>query len=243
MRKIQTAAVAAGAAAALCAVNNAGAFAISGGTPAPAPSAAVHLHVSYPPDNFDCTGALIGPHWVLSASGCNFGDLSKYPTTIDRGDGTAYNVDAAYNSPSSNSDVALFHISQAVPAPTGPPSDPAASGYMVLTDKTDALPAMGDTELVYGWDPSSLNKLNVKVTRFGTEPGGPFPYISGSDCKSGGCLGPADYGSPILHNVNGTTKVVATSIDFSTVDDRVHCDSEASNIVPQRDWIKSTTGI
>ncbi len=241
MSKILTATAAVGAAVALCAVNNAGAFAISGGTPAQTPSSAVHLHVSDPPDNFDCTGALIGPHWVLSASGCNFADLSKYPITIDRGDGTTYNVDAAYND--GNSDFAAFHIAQSVPAPTGPQSDPAANGYIVLPDKSDTPPAVGDTDTVYGWDRSSLNKIDMKITGFQTDPEGTYPVLTAAGCKSGGCLGAGDYGAPFLHNYNGTWKLIGTDWDYPVNDDRVHCTEMSDDIISKRDWIKSTTGI
>ncbi|EME98677.1 trypsin-like serine protease [Streptomyces mobaraensis NBRC 13819 = DSM 40847] len=235
MRKIRNAAVAVGTAVALCAgITNA--HAIIGGTPVPTPSAAVRLHFSDTGGgDFYCSGALISPNWVLTSRDCaSYTDAA----TVDRGDGVTYKSDAIYWEISVL--VAVVHIPQAIPAPTGSTSDPATNGYMVMADKSDPLPKVGDVDTTYGWDGNALNKINVRVTDYSSQ----TLFATASGCKNGGCMGSDDWGGPVVHNYNGKPKVAAVTWQPSSpYDDRVNCSENAGGVSEARDWIKAKTGL
>ncbi|GAA0419538.1 trypsin-like serine protease [Streptomyces luteireticuli] len=235
MHKIRNASVAVGTAVALCA-GITDAHAIIGGTPVPTPSAVVRLHLTYTGGgDADCSGVLISPNWVLSSRDCI---MDSDTATVDRGDGITYKADATYSE--MNVLVAVVHVAQAIPAPTGSASDPATNGYMVMADKSDPLPKVGDVDTTYGWGGNALNKINVRVTEYMSQ----TVFATGSGCKNGGCTDMEDGGGPVVHDYNGKMKVAAVNWQPSyPYDDRVNCQLNAGGVSETRDWIKAKTGI
>ncbi|MFI0739206.1 trypsin-like serine protease [Streptomyces sp. NPDC021100] len=238
MHKFRNTSVAVGTAVALCA-GIVDAHAIIGGTPVATPSAVVRLHLTYAGDGgYDCSGVLIGPNWVLTTDDC--ADFAE-TTTVERGDGITYKADAIYVDKNDvNAHMAVVHVPQAIPAPAGSTSDPTTNGYMVLADKSDPLPKVGDVDTTYGWGGNTLNKIDVKVTEYGSK----TVFATARGCKNGGCTGPGDDGGAVMHNYNGKLKVAAvTWQNSSPYDDRVNCQENAVGVSETRDWIKATTGI
>nr|CEL22257.1 peptidase S1 and S6, chymotrypsin/Hap [Kibdelosporangium sp. MJ126-NF4]CTQ93039.1 peptidase S1 and S6, chymotrypsin/Hap [Kibdelosporangium sp. MJ126-NF4] len=125
---------------------------IGGGTVSSAPWGA-QVYVN---GQFNCSGSIIAPQWVLTAKHCDGSSLSVKVGNVNLGQGENRTVDRKATAPSG--DILLLHLSSAV-----------QTTYIKLADSN---PATGSTNQIYGWgrtqgsNPPSpvLKTANVRVT-------------------------------------------------------------------------------
>jgi secreted trypsin-like serine protease len=197
---------------------------IGGGTVSSAPWGAQ----VFASGQFNCSGSIIAPQWVLTAKHCDSSSLSVRVGDVDLGQGENRTVDRKAATP--NADILLLHLSSAVD-----------TTYMQLAD---AEPAVGSTNDIYGWgrpqgsDPASpiLKTASVRVTGTSTD------AFGGKAIRSEGVSGAAwhgDSGGPQI--ANGVQVGVCSTGENSGFDP--NGTQNYASVAANRSFIRTNAGV
>jgi secreted trypsin-like serine protease len=225
MRKFITVAVlAAAATAAPAASASVEPLIIGGGTASSAPWGAQ----VFASGEFNCSGTIIAPQWVLTAKHCDSSSLSVRVGDVDLGQGENRTVDRKAATP--NADILLLHLSSAVD-----------TTYMKLADSE---PSVGETNDIYGWgrprgtEPASpvLKTASVEITGTSTDAYG------GTAIASKGVSGAAwhgDSGGPQI--ADGVQVGVCSTGENSGFDP--NGTQNYASVAANRSFIRDTAGV
>jgi secreted trypsin-like serine protease len=197
---------------------------IGGGTVSSAPWGAQ----VFASGQFNCSGTIIAPEWVLTARHCDSSTLSVRVGDVDLGQGESRTVDSKATSPSG--DILLLHLSSAV-----------ETTYMKLAD---AEPSVGATNDIYGWgrpqgtDPASpvLKTASVQVTGTSSD------AFGGKAIASKGVSGAAWHGDSGGPQIAGGVQVGVCSTGENSGFDPNGTQNYAS-VAASRSFIRSTAGV
>jgi secreted trypsin-like serine protease len=198
-----------------------GADIIGGGTVSSAPWAAVVYHGG----TFFCSGTIIAPRWVLTASHCVGDAMTVRVGSVYRDSGgTTADVVSAVSSP--RGDISLLELDHGI-----------STTYSPLSG---SYPSVGATNHIYGWGRTSysgepsiqLRSASVEVTSTNCR-----DYVGGRGICSYGISGVAwggDSGGPQFHR--GRQVGVSSTADGST-------SQTYGAIAASRSWIRSVAGV
>jgi secreted trypsin-like serine protease len=193
---------------------------IGGGTVDSAPWAAAVYHG----DRFFCSGTIIAPRWVLTASHCVGDDMTVRIGSVYRDHGgTVANVVDAMVSP--HGDLSLLELGESVSTTYSPLS----SSY----------PAVGATNYIYGWGRTSYSgepSLQLKTAAVEVTSTNCRDYVGGRGICSHGLSGVAwggDSGGPQFQR--GRQVGVSSTADGST-------SQTYGAVAASRSWIRSVSG-
>lgn len=182
--------------------------------------------------SFGCTGEAIAADWVLTAGHCVKGDsaMKVYYSNATPAKGENIAVDKFYSQP--GNDVALVHLSKAMPL----------DSYPTITDSYKV--STSDTGLIMGYghrasDAVSDGLYQAKQKVIGSSKdtaGGPAIHIQGVD----GSANSGDSGGPLI--IGGKIVGVASTVDGLPGTSTTNKSNYAS-VTNARQWIKTTSGV
>jgi secreted trypsin-like serine protease len=192
---------------------------IGGSTVSSAPWAAAVLTNG----SFTCSGTIIAPDWVLTATHCISGTMSVRVGSVNRSSG---GTTRAVTSTTTRYDLALMHL-----------ASPVTTTYMTLSG---SYPPVGSTNSIYGWgrtcsncSPSTtLKTATVRVTSTNQKDNSGGRGILSSAITGAAWSG--DSGGPELYN--GSQVGVASLADGQS--QQIY-----GSVAYNRAWITSTAGV
>jgi secreted trypsin-like serine protease len=192
---------------------------IGGSTVASAPWAAAVSNS----DGFACSGTIIAPTWVLTATHCLRGTMSVRVGNVRRANGTL----RAVTGTASRYDLTLLRLAR-----------PVETTYMKLGDRT---PPVGATTSLYGWGMTCFSGCGaspvLKTATARVTSTDQTDHLQGPGILSERINGNAwrgDSGGPQLYN--GVQIGVASTADGTA-------QQLYSNVPAARSWIRTTAGV
>ncbi|WP_020497847.1 S1 family peptidase [Sciscionella marina] len=198
---------------------------IIGGEPASDVSYGAQVYVD---GQFNCSGSVIAPEWVLTAQHCDGQGLSVKVGSLKLGEGEDAKVEQSTKAP--GGDLLLLHLDHAVKA------QPVQLG--------DKDPAKGDQNKIYGWGREegsgppapALKVATVEVT------GQSQDAFDGPAIASKGVDGASWHGDSGGPQIADGKQVGVCSTGENSGSDKNGTQNYAS-VANSRDWIKQTAGV
>lgn len=194
---------------------------IGGGPVSSAPWAAAVYHNG----TFFCSGTIIAPRWVLTASHCVGDDMTVRIASVYRDSGGSM-ADVVSSETSPNGDISLLELDRGI-----------STTYSRLSG---SYPAVGATNNIYGWGRTSYNgdpSLQLKTASVEVTSTSCRDYVGGRGICSSGISGVAwggDSGGPQFHK--GRQVGVSSTADGAT-------SQTYGAVAASRSWIRDIAGV